>query len=1222
MLEWGGKGSGANRFFLESLFPHPPLSVLSCLEAVMPDSRWPSTGWPDSPLERFDEAWQLGTAPRLEDFLPEPPDSGPLAVLGDLIHADLEYRLKGGEGVRVEDYLARYPRVAGEEGLVLDLLAWEFELRHRREPGLQVDEYLRRFPHLEVDLRNRLQVPSTSCSLPASGPLTAPPGYELLGELGRGGMGVVYRARQVRLNRVVALKMILSGAHAGAEERLRFLAEAEVIASLPHPGIVQVYEFGAAHGAPWFALEYCPGGTLAAKLGSTTLPPREAASVVAQVARAVQAAHEKQVLHRDLKPSNVLLDVDGRPRVVDFGLARRVEGGSGLTQTGVVVGTPSYMAPEQARGRKDIDARSDVYSVGAILYECLSGRPPFKAPTAYDTILQVLSEEPVSPRRLNPNAPPDLETICLKCLEKEPGKRYASAGELADDLARFLGGEPIRARPVPAWERAAKWARRRPTAAALLGTAFAAFLCASAGVLFFALYKAQQSATLLRQAERRQEIDRFFGRGRDALAAGRQALRERKDGDAAKHFEGAEHSLDLALNALKDAGTSAATEELRRQITKELDHVRRQRDEVGRRLQMGPRLARLRQDRDDVLFEEISLTPDRPGNLERIRRRAPEALRRFGLTIGESPAEAVQALERQRGWFASEAERKQAAAWCFEVLLAWAEAEAEWGLLPGRPADAPRAGARAALRLLDTANALTQAHGTPTPRAYHRRRARCHDRLGSQKEAAAERALAEKSRPETALDHFLAALEYYLQGKLAQAADASALALRKQPDHFWAQYLHAVSQLKRSRWVEAKLGLNACLARRPTFFWALILRGVAHAGLTEFAAAEADFKESLAGTADPLARYLVLTNRGVLWAQQQRWDDAAADLKAATELRPDNHLAYVTLSEVCRQRNDLEGAVKALDRAVACQPGEATLYYTRARLHLTLGNREEARRDLERAIPGMREDRDGDRLPSALVELGVLKHRAGQTREALADFDAALAVRPHYPPAHRQRAQTLMKLKKYREAGEALDRYLKYGEPVPEVYLARGMIHGHLREHASAVEAYTRALMLKADPKSTTHAEALKGRGWAFLQLEAPRLALADFEAALKQRPADVKALCGRGNARVLRGQVSEAVRDAREALRLAGKGEVELQAACIYARAAGLLSLTPRARGPARPESSYEDRAAELVCQALRRVSPEKRAEYWRTHIQDDPALEVIRRHPRVLRLVPGFEK
>jgi serine/threonine protein kinase len=297
------------------------------------------------------------------------------------------------------------------------------------------------------------------------------PGFQIMGVLGKGGMGIVYKARQTKLNRLVALKMILSGELAGEQELARFRLEAEAVARLQHPHIVQIHEIGEASTGPYFSLEYVEGGSLDKKINGTPLPARQAAQLVRTLARAMHAAHEQSIVHRDLKPQNVLLTAAGKPKITDFGLAKKLDGAKGQTQSGAIVGTPSYMAPEQAGGKKDIGPAADIYALGAILYELLTGRPPFKAETPLDTVLQVLSEEPVAPIKLNPKVPRDLETICLKCLQKDPGKRYASAEELAEDIQRFVEGRPIRARPVGGVERMWRWCRRNPVLSGLSATA-------------------------------------------------------------------------------------------------------------------------------------------------------------------------------------------------------------------------------------------------------------------------------------------------------------------------------------------------------------------------------------------------------------------------------------------------------------------------------------------------------------------------------------------------------------------------------------------------------------------------------------------------------------------------------------------------------------------------------------------------------------------------------
>ena len=300
-------------------------------------------------------------------------------------------------------------------------------------------------------------------STPPSAELPRIPGYEVLEVVGRGGMGVVYRARHVRLDRPVALKMLLTGAHASRESRERFLREARIGAGLRHPNIVQVHDMGDQDGLPYFTMEFVEGGNLAQKLAGMPQPPRQAAALLATLAEAVQAAHRCGIVHRDLKPANVLFTADGTPKICDLGLARRLDGEAGLTWTGTAVGTPSYMAPEQAEaGPQTLGPAVDIHALGAILYELLTGRPPFRAATAAETVRQVISQDPVPPSRLNGEVPRDLETICLKCLHKEPHLRYADAAALAADLHHFLGGEAIAARPEGRLARLVRRIRRRP----------------------------------------------------------------------------------------------------------------------------------------------------------------------------------------------------------------------------------------------------------------------------------------------------------------------------------------------------------------------------------------------------------------------------------------------------------------------------------------------------------------------------------------------------------------------------------------------------------------------------------------------------------------------------------------------------------------------------------------------------------------------------------------
>ena len=354
----------------------------------------------------------------------------------------------------------------------------------------------------------------------------------------------------------------------GAEELTRFKTEAKAIARLRHANIVAVYEVGEHDGKPFFSLEFCEGGSLDKTLARNPLPPEKAAELAEVLAHAMQAAHEAQVIHRDLKPANVLLTADGAVKITDFGLAKSLDE-SGQTHTGDILGTPSYMAPEQAEGRKDIGPATDVYALGAILYEMLAGRPPFKAATTVDTILQVIRDEPVPPRRLNALVPIDLETITLKCLQKDPKRRYASARNLAEDLRRWGAGEPIAARPASVYERASKWMRRRPTLALLLGGSLLGLLALlSLGVLFTvwladersvavgARLEAEKERNVAVAARQDEETQRSKAEEsvRQEVLARKQAENEKRKADVARdHAEMLGYSGQLAL-ALRGVG--------------------------------------------------------------------------------------------------------------------------------------------------------------------------------------------------------------------------------------------------------------------------------------------------------------------------------------------------------------------------------------------------------------------------------------------------------------------------------------------------------------------------------------------------------------------------------------------------------------------------------------------------------------------------------------------
>jgi WD40 repeat protein/predicted Ser/Thr protein kinase len=399
--------------------------------------------------------------------------TGPEACFEEAV-AQFLRQSEQGEDTDPEQFLHRFPHLAGQ---LQEYFA-----------GLALFQDLA--PHL-APLRRRREAASAE---PSTGRDVA--GFEVLGELGRGGMGVVYRARQQKLDRVVALKMIRSGGWAGPSERARFATEARAAACLQHPGIVQVFEVGEHQGLPFLVLELVEGGSLARRCRGEPWQPQLAAALVEKLARTIAHAHGHGIIHRDLKPSNILLTADGEPKIADFGLAKRTDVDDGLSRTGAILGTPSYMAPEQAAGKgSEVGPAVDLWALGAILYELLTGRPPFRAASVLETLNQVRTDEPVPPSRLVGRLPRDLETICLKCLHKEPARRYASASALADELGRFLKGEPILARPVGPAERFRRWCKRNPKVAALTAAVVTLVVVVAVGATAAAVHFAEQAET-------------------------------------------------------------------------------------------------------------------------------------------------------------------------------------------------------------------------------------------------------------------------------------------------------------------------------------------------------------------------------------------------------------------------------------------------------------------------------------------------------------------------------------------------------------------------------------------------------------------------------------------------------------------------------------------------------------------------------------------------------
>jgi len=508
--------------------------------------------WIDEVATRFEQAWLAGRRPRIEEFLGEATRQRRSLLLRELLQVEGELRLGQGEKPAAEDYRHRFPEN-------LELLVAVFG---PASGGLTTDGGAPGGRAARSSPDNARQAhggettaqPDADAPAPATSPGADAKGnfgdYQLLEKIAQGGMGIVFKAKQISLNRIVALKSILAGQLAAEEDVRRFYREAEAAANLHHPNIVPIYQVGVYRGRHFFSMAYVEGSSLATKIAGGPLPQREAADMARQIAEAIHYAHERNVIHRDLKPANVLLDARSRPMITDFGLARKLEIDSSLTVTGQVMGTPSYMPPEQAAGKgqgDEIGPAADVYSMGAILYCMLTGHPPFQASNMMETIRQVLERMPVAPRELNPEVSRDLETICLKCLEKSPSRRYATAAELAADLSRWMNREPIRARPVGRVEHFWRWCQRNKRLAGALG---AAIVGAVAAISLAGLYAHVRVRAADRIYELVQELTAEGMRAKDALKE-----QERLSTDLAA--EG--RKTQAALDESKELSASLAT---------------------------------------------------------------------------------------------------------------------------------------------------------------------------------------------------------------------------------------------------------------------------------------------------------------------------------------------------------------------------------------------------------------------------------------------------------------------------------------------------------------------------------------------------------------------------------------------------------------------------------------------------------------------------------------
>lgn len=701
---------------------------------------------------------------------------------------------------------------------LLDLLYNEIVVKDELGLNPSLDDYVRRYPELEQDLRLHFEVhqavnehllvetanPRAEKSWPQRGtakqPINLPHDtYDIQCLLGQGGMAIAYQARHRRLRRDVALKIFRPGRMLTSREIFRIRTEAEAMARLAHPNIIQIFEIGENQGTPFLALELAKGGTLAGKLQQSPLTADAAANLIENLARAVQHAHEREVIHRDLKPANILFMQDGTPKITDFGLAKVLEDrdvlSADVTRTGETMGTPRYMAPEQAAGQHErVGPPTDVYALGTLLYECLTGRAPFVSANVMDTLRQIRDDDPLSPRRLQSSIPRDLQTICLHCLAKDPNHRYATAEELADDLRRFRQHEPIRIRPAPAWEHAWKWCRKRPAHTALI-------------VLGLLLSMGGFSAALVTTRRENVRITTLRTNVANLMKDGRTALDRDELEVAQARFQEA-WMLVQGEPALLDHETS---------VTGWLDHSRNALNRYHWKQRIPPRDFDDR--RDEALLLSLLPFPNLPNPLDTARDAILSALE---LTLPND--------------YAWQVEREQL------VLL-----ETEMIARESGPAEA--------LAFLDGTAEFDS-------RRFHQQRALLLEQLDRHGEAEQARVAADQFPMHTVPMRFQTGMDLLRRQLYQPALMEFENVLAREPEHFTARLFQSLCFLQLERHREAKVALTACIAQRPRFHWSYFLRGQVHVALEEVQQAELDYQSALDGRASDALRQVARVERG------------------------------------------------------------------------------------------------------------------------------------------------------------------------------------------------------------------------------------------------------------------------------------------------------------------------------------------------------------------------
>ncbi|NBY03172.1 MAG: serine/threonine-protein kinase, partial [Planctomycetes bacterium] len=988
------------------------------------------------------------------------------------------------------------------------------------------------------------------------------PGYDILGELGRGGMGVVYRAKQRGLGRMVALKMILGGANVNPEDVARFELEARAVGSMTHPNIVQVYEVSEFNGAPFFSLEFVDGGPLDSKLKSEPQPAEWCAKMMLQLSRGMAYAHSKQIIHRDLKPANVLVTKDGIGKIADFGLAKKMDADDGKTRAGSIMGTPSYMPPEQASGETaDIGPLADIYSLGAMFYEFLTGKPPFRGTTLLQTLEDVRNKEPIAPNVLVASVPLDLQTICLKCLEKDKAKRYPTADELADDIERFIKGEPILARPVSVYTKTLKWAKRNQAKAALIAVSAVAAVAIFLGSIFVMVLakKAEASAKneeilakkeLARDQAIALELDGIRNETTPALISAKTLFDEKK-------FEEAKDILvkvvaktsgkDLLKEIYDPSNALLMQTEARIKATSDIDNFAKHYDEA--------------------FFHSADTMGNRTEARENSISEAAKGLALVGVNYIEDKKYELKLPDHLSG---AEKELLKDEALELAIIIARRNAMP----LPDISAEELKKRSLESLEIMEKTLGFAKEN-----HIFHLIKGDLLKTLSQFPEAQAEFQKAKAIAPVRASEFFFLGLGAFNQNDYAAAQEFFEKSLRKDPEMFWSNFLTAVCQVRQEQWGAARASLTSCIATRPNLGPAYLVRGIVDGKIMrgKTSTSESDYSEALEDFRKAekygIPKFDVLVNEGNFYFEMGNFKDAQKNFEEAVKLKPNDSRGINNLALCYRKEGKNLEAIELFTRNIKANPVNGESYHWRGLAYLDLQPKEIQKATEDFLQAGNLRFLNKDKIEDYLIA-AELFYSTKNFDKALPLCDLAVRLNPSNSLSHLLKAKILLELNKFAESKTSFDDYFATHDPRkdlpldPLAYKGRGICQRALNLLGPALSDLSRsAAMLPDDTQSRVRRAMLLVSAWKDLAQD-------DFTMVLASKDADpgqiIEALTMRGYLRATQNNIKGAIEDAEAALAKNPNPSVQtvLNAAGVYSVSGGKLELDSDAKPELKPQA------------------------------------------------------